>query len=128
MCPKATFTQSSRASAVAGARPDVQAEAGLCLRKRLSSLCRGIQFPLQCCCYGPCQDGSGEATKPAAPVPADACLRALQCMCCVILKSSCSMLADSCTEVGAVAPGGKADFSVVASVAVAQCGDLLCPV
>lgn len=38
------------------------------------------------------------------------------------------MLADSCTEVGAVAPGSKADFSFFASVAVAQCGDLLCPV
>lgn len=38
------------------------------------------------------------------------------------------MLADSCTEVGAVAPGSKADFFFAASVAVVQCGDLLCPV
>lgn len=73
MCPKATFSQCSTAFKAAGARPYAQVEGRLCLRKRLSSLCRRIQFPLKCCCHGPCQDGSGKATRPAAAaaVPAD---------------------------------------------------------
>lgn len=111
--------------------PDAQVESRLYLRKCLSSLCRRIQFPLQCFWYEPCQDGSGKAIKPvaAAAVPADAHLRGIPMhIWYVILKSNCSVLADRCTEVGAVAPWNKADFSFVTSVAVAQCKDLLCPV
>lgn len=47
-------------------------------------------------------------------------------ICYVILKSSCSVLADSCIEVVTLTPGSKTDFSFVASVAVAHCRDLFC--
>ena len=49
------------------------------------------------------------------------------CIWYVIPNSICAVLADSCVEVVTLAPGSKTDFSFVASVAVAQRGDLLCP-
>lgn len=58
---------------------------------------------------GLCQGSLGKATKPLAA--GDSANSNLRHICYVMLHHSCSVLADSCIEVVALARGSKADFS-----------------